>query len=214
MTHERAYFIVIEGIDGAGTTTQTRRLAARLQQDGGRAVTTCEPSQGPVGLLVRQALERRLVGEGAGALELDWATLALLFAADRADHVARCIEPALRSGSHVICDRYDLSSYIYQSLTAPEPDRALAWIRQLNSHVRRPDLTLVIDLDPGRAQARREQRGGEPEIFEEHSLQQRLAVAYKSSRDYVPNDRLAHIDGDAPVTEVTDRLYSVCQTLV
>src|SRR5512142_16530 len=206
-------FIVIEGIDGAGTTTQTRRLAERLQQDGCQVVTTFEPSAGPGGALIRQALERRLGRDGAEPIEFAWATLALLFAADRADHIARCIDPALSSGSHVICDRYDLSSYISQSLTAPSAEEALAWIRQLNAGVRRPDLTLVIDIEPAQAEARRNKRGGEPELFEYRSLQQRLANAYRDSRKYVPNDRLERVSGDAPIAEVTERLYSAFRTL-
>ena len=206
-------FIVLEGIDGAGTTTQTRRLAERLRQDGCQVVTTCEPSSGPVGNLIRQALERRLRLNGDKALELDWATLALLFAADRTDHVSRCIEPALQSGAHVICDRYDLSSCIYQSLTSPDPELALRWVQDLNRQVRRPDLTVVLDIDPDVAEIRRSKRGTEPELFERRGLQQRLAVAYRDGQSYVPNDRLVHLDGALPVAEVTVCLHELCGTL-
>jgi dTMP kinase len=166
-----------------------------------------------VGVLIRQALERRLASDDAAALELDWATLALLFAADRADHVARCIQPALRSGAYVICDRYDLSSYVYQSLTSPEPQQVLPWIRQVNSRVTRPDLTLVIDIDPLQAELRRQKRGTEPELFEQRTLQQRLAAAYRESKVYVPDDRLVHVDGEAAIEEVTERLYSAVREL-
>jgi dTMP kinase len=213
MVQPHSHFIVLEGIDGAGTTTQTRRLAERLRQDGCQVVTTCEPSSGPVGNLIRQALEQRLRLNSAEALELDWATLALLFAADRTDHVSRCIEPALRSGAHVICDRYDLSSCIYQSLTSPDPKQALRWVQDLNCQVRRPDLTLVLDIDPDVAEIRRSKRGTEPELFERRSLQQRLAVAYQESQSYVPNDRLVHLDGELSIAEVTVRLHDLCRTL-
>ena len=209
MAEPQSRFIVLEGIDGAGTTTQTRRLAQRLRHQGCQVVTTCEPSSGPVGNLIRQALERRLRLNGDEAIELDWATLALLFAADRTDHVSRCIEPALRSGAYVICDRYDLSSCIYQSLTAPDPEHALRWVRQLNSQLRRPDITLVLDVNPDVAEIRRAKRGTEPELFERRSLQQRLAVAYRDSQNYVPDDRLAHVDGEVSAAEVTERLYAL-----
>jgi dTMP kinase len=209
MAQPQSRFIVLEGIDGAGTTTQTRRLAQRLRQQGCPVVTTCEPSSGPVGNLIRQALERRLRVNGDEAIELDWATLALLFAADRTDHVSRCIEPALRSGAYVICDRYDLSSFIYQSLTAPDPEQALRWVRELNGQLRRPDITLVLDVNPDIAEIRRAKRGTEPELFERRSLQQRLAVAYQDSQNYVPNDRLVHVDGAVSAAEVTERLYAL-----
>jgi len=209
MAQPQSQFIVLEGIDGAGTTTQTRRLAQRLRHQGCQVVTTCEPSSGPVGNIIRQALERRLRINGDEAIELDWATLALLFAADRADHVSRCIEPALRSGAYVICDRYDLSSCIYQSLTAPDPEQALRWVRELNSQLRRPDITLVLDVNPGIAELRRAKRGTEPELFEHRSLQQRLAVAYRDSQNYVPDDRLVHVSGEVAAAEVTERLYAL-----
>jgi dTMP kinase len=213
MTSERGCFIVLEGIDGSGTTTQAQRLAERFRRGGREVVTTCEPSSGPVGSLIRQALACRLSEAGDQPVELDWATLALLFAADRTDHAARCIEPALRAGVHVISDRYDLSSCIYQSLTAPEPEQALVWVRELNARVRRPDLTLVLDVGAGVAEARRARRGGEPELFEKRSLQQRLAEAYKHSEVYVPNDRLVYVNGEVPVDDLTRELYRHCERL-
>jgi dTMP kinase len=213
MTSPRGRFIVLEGIDGSGTTTQTQRLAEQLRHDGREVVTTCEPSAGPVGALIRQALARRLRTNDSGPVELDWTTLALLFAADRTDHVARCIEPALQKGADVVCDRYDLSSYIYQSLTAPEPEQALTWVRILNARVPRPDLTLVLNVDFSVAEARRARRGGEPELFERRSLQQRLALAYKQSADYVPNDRLVQVNGEVPVNDLTRELHSQCVAL-
>lgn len=209
MAQPQSHFIVLEGIDGAGTTTQTRRLAQRLRHDGCQVVTTCEPSSGPVGNLIRQALERRLRLNANETIELDWATLALLFAADRSDHISRCIDPALRSGAYVICDRYDLSSYIYQSLTAPDPEQALRWVRELNRQLLRPDITLVLDVNPEVAERRRAKRGTEPELFERRSLQQRLAVAYRDGQNYVPGDRLVHLNGEVSATEVTERLYAL-----
>src|SRR5688500_15875611 len=90
----RGAFIVLEGLDGAGTTTQLGRLAEALRARGQRVHTTCEPSTGPIGALIRQALTGRL-GLPGGRGPLDDATLALLFAADRTDHLAAEIMPAL-----------------------------------------------------------------------------------------------------------------------
>src|SRR5579864_7294663 len=109
---KRGLFIVLEGLDGAGTTTQLVRLAERLRRAGERVVATAEPTDGPIGALIRQALRRRLVHRDGRALTDE--SLALLFAADRVDHVAGEIEPALARGQHVLCDRYVLSSLAYQ----------------------------------------------------------------------------------------------------
>src|SRR5713101_5144548 len=95
-------FIVLEGIDGAGTTTQAQLLSAELRRDGHLVLTTREPSDGPVGTLIRQALTGRLsLPERAGPLSDE--TLALLFAADRLDHLQAQILPALQRGEVVIC---------------------------------------------------------------------------------------------------------------
>lgn len=203
-------FIVLEGIDGAGTTTQAERLSQRLRLEGHQVVTTREPSVGPVGKLIRLALEHKISAGDGAPTSFDWATLALLFAADRRDHVRQCIEPALDSGVCVICDRYDLSSYVYQSLTAPDPLQGLAWVQSLNNQVRRPDITVVLDVSPSTAEKRRSHRGTAAELFEQSELQVRLAAAYQEAHRYVPNDRLIHVNGELAIDEVTEQLWRVC----
>ena len=132
MTHgERGRFVVIEGIDGAGTTTQTSRLAVRLRSHGRAVRTTREPSDGPVGVLIRQVLSGRIVAPGGRAP--GWSTMALLFAADRMDHVETEIEPFVASGGVIISDRYDASSLAYQSVMSGRGgEEAVEWIRSLN----------------------------------------------------------------------------------
>lgn len=99
-------FIVLEGVDGAGTTTHTKLLAASLGARGLPVHTTREPSDGPIGVMIRQILTGRLVVPGMnGPRPPTWKTMALLFAADRADHVEAEIEPNLRDGVTVISDR-------------------------------------------------------------------------------------------------------------
>jgi len=202
-------FIVLEGIDGSGTTTQLRALAARLRAAGSSVVTTGEPTAGPVGVLLRQILEGKLES-GSNGQTFDWVTLALLFAADRAHHAQSLIHPNLQEGRIVICDRYDLSSRIYQSVTAPDPVVALPWVCSINDRVPRPDLTFVLDVDPDLAEQRRAKRGGAAELFEKQSLQRNLALAYAEAERYVPNDRLVHVRGELPVDEVTNVLFEGC----
>src|SRR5690606_1380005 len=140
--------IVLEGIDGAGTTTQAERLAELLRGWGKSVVLTREPTSGPIGRLLRTTLGGGLTDAEGERVDLDWAAMALLFAADRLDHVRREIEPALLRGEVVISDRYDLSSLVYQSATCPEGASATPWLTQLNARARRPDLTLVLDIPP------------------------------------------------------------------
>jgi len=140
-------FVVVEGIDGAGTTTQTNRLVATLRARGLPAMATREPSDGPIGTQIRQILTGRLVIRPAagGCAPPCWPTLALLFAADRVDHLEAEVMPNLRDGVIVVSDRYDHSSVAYQGASTDDPS-VVAWIRAINAKARRPDLTLVLDV--------------------------------------------------------------------
>lgn len=203
-------FIVIEGIDGAGTTTQVSRLCERFHAQGLPVVATREPTFGPVGAIIRQALTHRLVVPGVhGNHAPSWKTMALLFAADRLDHLAAEILPNLMEGVSVISDRYDLSSLAYQSATADEQDveEVLAWLRSINRYARRPDLTVVVSVPAEVAAQRRRKRGQAVELYEEEQLQRRLADAYKQAELLVPGDRVVHVDGAGTPEQVADAIY-------
>src|SRR5215471_10635383 len=132
MEKRRGRFIVLEGIDGAGTTTQAARLSDRLRAEAPKVPVrvTREPSDGPIGSLIRQVLTGRIVVPGGRAP--GWATMALLFAADRMDHVESEIEPFLAQGGVVLSDRYDASSLAYQSVSSgADAKEAVEWIRSL-----------------------------------------------------------------------------------
>jgi dTMP kinase len=200
-------FVVLEGIDGAGTTTQTQRLATRLRRESVPVRTTREPSDGPIGALIRQVLTGRIVvpdGRAPG-----WATMALLFAADRMDHVETEIEPFVNSGGVIISDRYDASSLAYQSVTSGTASAgAVEWIRTLNRHARRPDLTIVLDVPADVAATRRAQRGEAAQLYEQNEVQRQLAAFYKDLAAHLPNDRVTVIDALAPIDEVHARIVA------
>jgi len=198
-------FIVFEGIDGAGTTTQASRYASFLRGRRRLAHVTREPSGGPIGSLLRLALTQRLTLPSRHRDEM----MALLFAADRIDHIESEIAPHLRDGYIVISDRYELSSIIYQSIgveTEAERKELVSWIRTTNRCALQPDVTIVVDVDPDVAAQRRRARGGASELFEEPELQSRLARAYIRADEYTPNDNIVHVDGNGDVDSVTSAI--------
>lgn len=205
MSARRGRFVVLEGIDGAGTSTQLERLAGALEDRSVVVHRTCEPTDGPVGKLIRGYLRRTIRLDDGAPRPVSWDTMALLFAADRVDHVRTEIEPALAAGTWVISDRYDLSSLAYQSATASESD-VIGWIRELNARALRPDLTLVLDVPAEVASARRGARGGNEELYERQELQRRLAEVYARAETLVPGDRLLHVSGLGSPGDVTRRL--------
>ena len=207
--------IAIEGIDGAGTTTQSRLLSETLSGRGLPIHTTREPSDGPIGVLIRQMLTGRVVVPGIGGARAPrWTTMALLFAADRVDHLDAEVVPNLLDGVTVITDRYDYSSVAYQSLTAgADREETIAWVRTLNAQARRPDLTIVLDVDPEQAASRRQGRSGSRELFEEEELQAALAAFYKDIGRYFPGDNIVHVDGNVSIEETAEQVHHAVKVL-
>src|SRR3954470_23043326 len=201
-------FVVVEGIDGCGSTTHAKLLAKAIRSRGPEVVLTCEPSTGPIGSLIRQVLQRRLfVPDATGPRNFAWSTMALLFAADRMDHLDSTVAPALRAGSVVVSDRYDLSSLSYQSVTAHNGPESIPWIRELNAQALRPDVTIVIDVPASVAEERRRLRGGVEEMFEAREIQAKLATVYARAEELVPDDRVLHVNGTGEVQEVASRVF-------
>ena len=202
-------FIVVEGVDGCGSTTHSRLLVKALKTAGRETLLTCEPTNGPIGGLIRQILQRRLfVADATGPRGFAWTTMALLFAADRLDHLDSLVRPALEDGSVVVSDRYDLSSLAYQSATAPEAEDAIPWIRELNVRAVRPDVTVVINVPAEVAEERRRGRGGVEEMFEHRALQERLVTIYERAETLVPGDRVVHVSGIGTQDEVGARVLA------
>jgi len=195
---DRGRLIALEGIDGSGTTSQRGALAAALRARGHVVVETCEPSTRSIGRFVRARL-------ASAAEPLDRRALALMFAADRLDHVQNEIEPALAAGEIVLSDRYLMSSWVYQSL-----DCSLGWVQEINSHAPWPDLTLVLDVPADEAMRRVIGRQGTEEIFETTPLQERLATGYAAHARDPMLERVRRIDGTRPIEEVTAALVEAC----
>jgi dTMP kinase len=144
----RGLFVVFEGGDGAGKSTQVQRLAEYIRAQGHEVVVTREPGATEVGLRIRRLLLEGAAGP-AGAAALAPRAEALLYAADRAHHVASLVRPSLARGAVVISDRYVDSSLAYQGAGRTLPVEEVQWLSSWATGGLRPDLVILLDIDPG-----------------------------------------------------------------
>ena len=190
-------FIVFEGLDGAGTTTQSQLLADALRAKERTVHLAHQPSGGCVGLLIRQILAGRTATQKAdGKLDVvDERVMALLFAADRLDHLTSQIEPRLARGEDVILDRYVLSSLAYQGATVSHE-----FIQAANRYARKPDLTLFLYAPAPVALERVRKRGAKLERYETAAQMQQIEREY--SRLVGTLASVVPIDGTRGIPEV------------
>ena len=186
--NEKGAFICIEGLDGCGKTTQAKLLVKRLQKSH-NAVYTAEPSRGKIGAFIRKSC---LYGEK----RLSSVVEALLFAADRLEHVENEVLPALRQGRLVVSDRYVYSSLAYQGAAG----LSLEWIEKINEHALRPDFAIFIDVDPKIVMQRLKPNKS---VMENLEMQQKVREIYLK---FVAKGELTRIDGDKPKEEVAEAL--------
>lgn len=199
--------IVLEGLDGAGTTTQAKRLVEHLQAKGGKAHLTREPSDGPIGQLIRQMLTGH---HAIPEQSIAQSTFGLLFAADRLDHAQREVDVHLADGATVVSDRWYHSSLAYQGTGA---DRD--WISMLNARARKPDLTIFLQVRPEIAAKRRADAGRVQELFEDMRMQEEVAAGYKAtiSELMAQGERIETIDGETSPDAVFGAILALVGTL-
>jgi dTMP kinase len=190
--------ITIEGVEGAGKSTQVARLAAWLESAGARVVATSEPDGSPLGSWVRRILADRS--------PLDPVTECFLFATARAEHVRRVIRPALAQGAVVLCDRYADSTVAYQGYGRGVPLEIIAELNRLATDGLTPDLTLVLDLDPDeglRRVRRRQEPAGAADPFERLGLEfhERVRKGFRAIQERAP-ERVVLIDAARPEESV------------
>jgi len=164
-TMQQTLFIVIDGIDGAGTTTHSKLLAGFLSLKGLKTYLTQEPSSSEIGKLLRTYLKDERIPAS---------TDALLFAADRVLHYKNEIKKKLEEGYIVISDRYIESSIAYQSSQSDEI--TIEWVENLNLFAGEPDLTIILDIDPKISLSRKNQEFLEK--FEDTSLLDKVRRVY------------------------------------
>lgn len=195
--------LVLEGLDGSGITTQTELLRMWCEKHGIPVYVTKEPSDGPSGGVIKQALRHRLQG-------LHGESMALLFAADRQDHVTTEILPALASGLTVICDRYYLSSFAYQHLEVDD----LEWLKAINSKCPTPELTIYLDVPPKKCLERMTSdawRGSDQlQLYEELEYLNQIHRNFLGVIEDLSESgqRIEIVDGDREVKAISEDILS------
>jgi len=185
VTKKKRTFVCIEGIDASGKTTHARRLVRDLHQRGFDAIYTTEPSSGQIGEFIRRhVLQRRK--------RVPSVVEALLFAADRVDHLETRIKPALRQGKIVVSDRYVFSSLAYQGAAGLD----LKWIEEINRLALPPDLAILIDVPPEVVIKRLRRKKS---VMERLETQRRVEKIYT---EFVKDGRLVPVDGNRAKNDV------------
>ncbi|MHC1605708.1 MAG: dTMP kinase [Candidatus Methanofastidiosia archaeon] len=194
----RGKFIVIEGIDGSGLSTQAGKLKEALSKEGWITYLTKEPTDGPAGGVVRLALKKRI--------NISSETFALLFAADRVDHLKRDILPKLDAGVNVICDRYYFSNFAYQGI---DTDRK--WLMEINSKCIVPDIVIFLDVPPFICKKRMELSRMHVEYYEELPKLEKVREQYVEVMELFKREgiNIVTIDGNRPISQVNEEIIGI-----
>lgn len=187
----KGFFICLEGLDGCGKTTQAKALVKNLGKKYS-AVYTAEPSRGKIGVFIKKYCLH-------GGKRVSSVVEALLFAADRFEHIENEVRPALKMGKIVVSDRYVYSSLAYQGAAG----LSLEWIKRINEHAIRPDLAIFIDVDPKTVVGRLKQRKS---VMEDLETQCKVREVYMK---FVENGELVMVDGNKSIKEVASEILEV-----
>jgi len=206
---QKGVFITFEGGEGAGKSTQIKRLAAKLEDHGREVVVTREPGGSPGAEAVRHVLL-------SGAAEhLGPEMEAVLFSAARSDHVDTVIRPALEDDAVVLCDRFFDSTRVYQGITGDVDMNLLKQLEVIACEKAWPDLTIIIDVEPDigmrRANSRRA-KSEQPDRFEKETLEKQVQRrnAYLQIAESEP-DRCHVVDGNSTPARVFQQVWKAVQ---
>jgi len=188
----KGFFICIEGLDGCGKTTQAKLLVRKLCEKGFDAFYTAEPTRGKIGKFIKKYY---LHGEKRGSVIVE----ALLFAADRFEHVEKEIVPALNEGKLVVSDRYIYSSLAYQGAAGLD----LKWIKELNKHAIPPNLAIFLDVKPEIVLQRLQRKKS---VMEKLAIQRKVREVYEK---LVKDGKLVRVDGNKSKEEVAKDIFNL-----
>jgi dTMP kinase len=197
-------FIVLEGLDGSGTSTQTDLLAQKLKQMNVPFYKTYEPTHNQIGLLIHTVLKNQMI--------MDHRSLAYLFAADRNEHLysgKQSVLNQLKQNKIVICDRYLFSSLAYQSITCN-----FDFVYKLNSIFPLPQHLVFLDTDPQTCDQRLKNRK-DRQIFENIVFQKRVLKAYNKAFTYFAkyNMKIHRLNGNANTQQIHSSIWKIIQSL-
>lgn len=198
-------FIVLEGLDGAGTTTQAALLQEYFTKLSSDSFLTREPTDGPIGKLLRDVMSGRLMRYKMAEREM-----ALLFAADRLTH-SRLIESKLLTGSHVVCDRYIFSSLAYQTL---DPSISADWVTEINQDFSRPHMTVFLRVPVDECLRRISARNESPTVYEKKDFLETISDNYERLSPYYRDGvgPLEIIDGTLSPEDVHSAVIKAIET--
>jgi dTMP kinase len=188
---DRGVLIAIEGLDGSGKTTHARILNENLRRNGHNSEYTKEPSIGKIGSFIQSMILY-------GNIVIEPTVEALLFAADRVDHIESYVEPRLKQGRTIISDRYIYSSLAYQGARGVD----LKWLRNINEFAPKADISFYIDVPPEVALSRKR---GPRSVFERLDFQTRVRNIYL---EFARAKELRLINGNNPLNIVQEELLS------
>lgn len=195
-------FVVFEGLDGSGKSTQAQLLSQKLAQQNIPVYSTFEPTKDRIGSIIRDAF--------VGKIDLDVSVIAGLFVADRLQHIT---EPEmgllaqLAVGSHVVCDRYYLSSFAYQGAHL-----SLDWVMKANDLARnllKPDITFYIDISPELAMHRINSNRESIELYETMENLEKVAATYIEAINLISDsEKIVIINGNQNVDAIANEIWT------
>ncbi len=188
---KKAVYVVFEGMDGSGKTTQSKLLKEFLESQGFSVFLFTEPTKNEIGKLIKS----KLVKDSKYSPE----TLALSFAADRSVFKDEVLKNALNKCDFVIGDRSFFSSLVYQPLMGLD----YFWVKELNRFVIKPDITFVLDISVDEFLRR---RGETDVIFEKRNFQEKLRKAYLELPEKFPKDLIFVINGERKIEEIHEEV--------
>lgn len=195
-------FITFEGIDGSGKSTQVKLLSYNLKNAGHKVYLTCEPTDSPIGKLIRDIFSHKM--------EADHRTIAGLFIADRLDHLLNKttgILKKLEEGYTVITDRYYFSSYAYQGTHMP-----IEWVIEANSlsaNLLRPDLNIYIDISPEASMERLNSERSSIELYETVENLQHVRNKYKEAFELLKfKENIFILDGNRAPHVIASEIWN------
>jgi dTMP kinase len=205
---QKNYFIALEGIDGSGKSTQVKLLSDKLKKEGFKIYTTFEPTDSPIGSVIKNIFRHRI--------EADHRTIAGLYVADRLDHLLNKTNGILKKmeeGYTVVTDRYYFSSYAYQGT-----HMSMDWVIQANSlsaELLRPDLTIFIDVQPEVSMQRLSEGRDMIQLYESLENLHNVRSKYLEAFDKLKNEEKVFItDGNRPVDAIANDVWTKVHSLL